>query len=59
MKTKTQKPKTAAPFDPVLFAATVPGRKPTRQDIADAKEQEDDAIEPQEYAHMEDMVRDL
>jgi hypothetical protein len=40
-------------FDPVLFAATVPSRKPTAKDKADAKERSDDAIEPKEHAKME------
>ena len=46
-------------FDPVLFAATVPARKPTPKDLADTKEHKDDAIEPQQYDSMEDMVKDL
>jgi hypothetical protein len=56
---KTKKTKVEVPFDPVLFAATVPARKPTRKDLADAKEHKDDAIEPQQYDSMEDMVKDL
>ena len=59
MKPKAKKTKAEVPFDPVLFAATVPARKPTPQDRADAKEHEDDAIEPQQYDSMEDMVKDL
>ena len=59
MKVKEPTVKTAVPFDPVLFAATVPSRKPTPKDIEDCKEREDDAIEPQEYDSMEDMVKDL
>lgn len=59
MKAKTKKTKAEVPFDPVLFAATVPSRKPTPKDLADSKEREDDAIEPQEYDSMEDMVKDL
>jgi hypothetical protein len=59
MKAKTKKTKAEVPFDPVLFAATVPGRKPTAKDLADAKEHKDDSIEPQQYDSMEDMVKDL
>ena len=59
MKVKAPKAKTEVPFDPVLFAATVPSRKPTPKDRVDCKEHEDDAIEPQEYDSMEDMVNDL
>jgi hypothetical protein len=59
MRIKGPKVKAEVPFVPVLFAATVPSRKPTAQDIADSKEHEDDAIEPQEYDSMEDMVKDL
>jgi len=44
------------PFDPVLFAAAVPARKPTPKDLADTTEDKDDAIEPQQYDSMEDMV---
>jgi hypothetical protein len=58
-KVKTRKTKTQVAFDPVLFAATVPVRKPTPKDIEDCKEREDDAIEPKEYESMEDMVADL
>jgi hypothetical protein len=59
MKIKEPHVKTEVPFDPVLFAATVPSRKPTPKDIADSKEREDDAVEPQDYDSMEDMVKDL
>jgi hypothetical protein len=59
MKVKETKLKTEVPFDPVLFAATVPSRKPTTKDLEDCREREDDAIEPQEYDSMEDMVDDL
>ncbi len=45
------------PFDPVVFAATVPARKPTPKDLADAKERPDEAIEPKDHATMGDMVR--
>ena len=59
MKARTKKAKTEVPFDAVLFAATVPGRKPTAKDAADAKERKDDQIEPQQYDSMEDTVKDL
>jgi hypothetical protein len=59
MKTVVNAPKIEVPFDPVLFAATVPARKPTAKDKADAKERPDDAIEPKEHAKMEDIVKDL
>ena len=51
--------KEEVPFDPVLFAATVPARRPTARDLADAKERPDDAIEPKDHGTMNDMVRDL
>jgi hypothetical protein len=59
MKVKEKKQKAEVPFDPVLFAATVPSRKPTAKDIADVKKHKDDLIEPQEYESMDDMVKDL
>ena len=59
MKVKEKKQRTEVPFDPVLFAATVPSRKPTVKDIADTKEHKDDLIEPQDYESMDDMVKDL
>ncbi|MBI4324613.1 MAG: hypothetical protein HY674_05050 [Chloroflexi bacterium] len=59
MKLKTTKIKEEVPFDPVLFAATVPARKPTAKDLADCKERPDDAIEPKEHETMEDLVKDL
>ena len=59
VKAKTIKVKTKVRFDAMLFAATVPGRKPIPKDLADSKEHKDDAIEPQQYDFMEDMVKDL
>ena len=59
MKTAASAPKTEVPFDPVLFAAVVPSRKPTAKDKADAKERAGDAIEPKEHAKMEDIAKDL
>ena len=59
MKTAETAPKTEVPFDPVLFAALVPSRKPTAQDKADAKERPNDAIEPKEHAKMEDIAKNL
>jgi hypothetical protein len=61
MKTKVPA-KTAkgdVPFDPILFAATVPARKPSPRDLVDAKERPDDAIEPKDYSTMDESVRDL
>ena len=51
--------KVEVPFDPVLFAATVPSRKPSEKDRADAAERPDDAIEPRNYETMDDTVEDL
>jgi hypothetical protein len=59
VKVKEKKQPAEVPFDPVLFAASVPARKPTAQDIADTKEHKDDLIEPQDYESMNDMVKDL
>jgi hypothetical protein len=59
MKAKEKKTKAKVPFDPVLFAATVPSRKPTDKDLADAREQTDDAIEPKDYDTMDESVKDL
>ena len=56
MKLKEKKTKAEVPFDPVLFAASVPSRKPTAKDIEDCKEREDDAVEPQEYDSMDGIV---
>jgi hypothetical protein len=56
MKTRSKRAKSQVPFDPVLFAATVPARKPTAKDAEDAKEQKDDAIEAKQYESMEDML---
>lgn len=59
MKLKEKKAEREVSFDPVLFAATVPSRKPTSKDITDCKEQPDDAIEPKNHKTMDDMVKDL
>jgi len=59
VKTKEKRRKTEVPFDPVLFAATVPSRKPTAKDIKDIKLHENDPIEPKEYDGMDEMVEDL
>ncbi len=56
MKIKEPKAKVEVPFDPVLFAATVPSRKPTAKDIQDTKEHEDDLIEPKEYTDTDEML---
>ncbi len=58
MKIKESKAKTEVPFDPVLFAATVPSRKPTAKDIQDTKEHENDLIEPKEYTDTDAMLND-
>lgn len=59
MKAKEKKAKAEVLFDPILFAATVPSRKPTSKDLEDSKEQENDVIEPQDHDSMDDMVEDL
>ncbi|HEY5298518.1 MAG TPA: hypothetical protein VIK59_11400 [Verrucomicrobiae bacterium] len=59
MKVKEKKQRAELPFDPVLFAATVPSRKPTTKDVADIKAHKEDLIEPQDYESMDDMVKDL
>ncbi len=56
---KEKKQRAEVPFDPVLFAATVPSRKPTAKDIADIKAHKDDLIEPQDYESMDDMIKQL
>jgi hypothetical protein len=47
------------PFDPILFAATVPARKPTAKDLKDVKVHENDPIEPEDHDAMDDTVADL
>jgi cellobiose-specific phosphotransferase system component IIB len=60
MKVKEKKSaKDQVPFDPILFAVTVPSRQPTVKDRADAKERPDDAIEPKDYPTMDAAVKDL
>jgi len=60
MKAKEKKSaKGQVPFDPILFAVTVPSRQPTAKDRADAKERADDAIEPKDHDTMEDTVKDI
>lgn len=57
MKIKEKKTaKEQVPFDPILFAATVPSREPTAQDRADSEERADDAIEPKDYKTMDAMI---
>jgi hypothetical protein len=58
VKVKEKKQRAEVPFDPVLFAATVPSRKPTAKDIQDTKEHEDDLIEPKEYTDTDEMLDD-
>jgi hypothetical protein len=59
MKANAKKSKAEVPFDAVLFAATVPPRKPTPKDLADSKEHEGDEIEPKDHESMDDTVKDL
>jgi hypothetical protein len=47
------------PLDPILFAATVPARKPTGKDLNDIKEHENDPIEPKDHDALDDAVEDL
>ena len=47
------------PFDPILFAATVPARKATGQDLKDVREHENDPIEPTGHDTMDRAVEDL
>jgi len=56
MKVKVKKNDVEVPFDCVLFAATVPARKPTSKDLTDVEEHKNDAIEPEEFGSAEDMV---
>ena len=56
MKVKGSKSKEKVPCDPVLFAATVPSRKPTAKDVADTKKHQDDLIEPKEYTDTNAML---
>jgi hypothetical protein len=60
VKVKEKKSKNeVAPLDPILFAATVPSRKPTAADLDASRERPDDAIEPKDHATMDGMVEDL
>ena len=60
MKVKEKKStEERVPFDPVLFAATVPSRQPSAQDRADARERGDDAVEPKDHKTMDGVVEDL
>ena len=60
MKVKEKKAaKEHVPFDPILFAVTVPSRQPTMKDRADAKERPDDAIEPKDHPTLDAAVKDL
>jgi hypothetical protein len=51
-----KKQKAKVPFDPVLFAASVPSRKPTAKDTKDIAAHKNDSIEPHDWLRMEDMV---
>ena len=57
--TKAKEKTKNVPFDPILFAATVPARKPTAKDLKDAKEHENDPIEPKGHDTMDDALEDL
>jgi hypothetical protein len=60
MKLKDKKAsKGKVEFDPVLFAATVPSRKASAKDHADAAERPEDAVEPKNYPTMDGIVEDL
>ena len=60
MKVKEKKStKEQVPFDPILFAVTVPSRQPTLKDRADAKERPDDAIEPKDHDTMNATVEEF
>jgi hypothetical protein len=59
VKAKVKKNDVEIPFDPVLFAATVPARKPTPKDLADVGEHKNDPIEPEEFDSPVDMLQDL
>ena len=59
MKTKPQPPEVEVPFDPVLFAAMVPSRKPTAKDLKDCEPHPKDLIEPKDFRRMEDVADDL
>ena len=60
MKAKEKKQSLdSIPFDPVLFAATVPSRKPTAADVEASRERPDDAIEPKSHDSMDGIVEDL
>jgi hypothetical protein len=62
MKTRTKdrhgRKAAEVPFDPVLFAAAVPSRKPTAQDLEDTRGHENDPIEPKEYQDTDEMLDD-
>jgi hypothetical protein len=60
MKAKEKKQRAGAIlFDPVLFAAAVPSRKPTAADMEASRERSDDAIEPKSHSTMDGIVEDL
>jgi hypothetical protein len=56
VKVKEKKQRAEVPFDPVLFAAAVPVRRPTTKDIQDTKAHEDDLIEPKEYTDTDELL---
>ena len=59
MKAKMKKNDVEVRFNPVLFAATVPARKPTPKDLADMEEHKNDPIEPEKFDSPKDMLQDL
>jgi hypothetical protein len=56
MKAKVKKSDVEVPFDPVLFAASVPSRKPTAKDLADVEAHKSDPIESEEFDSSEAMI---
>jgi hypothetical protein len=57
MKAKVKKSDVEVPFDPVLFAAAVPARRPTPKDLVDVEEHKHDAIEDEEFGSREDVLQ--
>ena len=59
MKARAKENNVEVPFDPVLFAVTVPTRSATPKDLADVEEHKNDTIEPEEFGSAEDMIQGL
>ncbi len=51
--------KEKVPFDPILFAVTVPFRPPAAQDFNEVKERFDDSVEPKNHKTMDAVVEGL